>query len=94
MSELRKDSITGRWVMMATERARRPSDFVAKKPAWQDGTRPFCLGHEAMTPPEILAYRLNGSQPDSAGWSVRVVPNRYPALRIEGGLDRRGGRHV
>lgn len=90
MSELRKDPITGRWVIMATERARRPKDFVTKKPARQDGTCPFCPGHEGMTPPEILAYRLNGSNPNSAGWSVRVVPNRYPALRIEGGLDRRG----
>ena len=45
---------------------------------------------EHLTPPEVLAYRDEGSVPNHPGWRVRGVPNRFPALRIEGGLDRRG----
>ena len=51
---------------------------------------PFCPGNEGKTPPEILAYGRNGTGPNSAGWSIRVVPNRFPALGIEGELDREG----
>src|SRR5690348_34929 len=51
---------------------------------------PFCPGNEAKTPPEILAYGRNGSGKDSPGWSIRVVPNKFPALGIEGELDRQG----
>jgi UDPglucose--hexose-1-phosphate uridylyltransferase len=56
-----------------------------------DGTRfcPFCPGHEQKTPPEVLAYR-NGSPPNSPGWHLRVVPNKFPALRVEGELNREG----
>ena len=43
-----------------------------------------------MTPPEVLAYRQNGSAPNSAGWDLRVVPNKFPALQVEGDLDRQG----
>jgi UDPglucose--hexose-1-phosphate uridylyltransferase len=56
------------------------------------GFCPFCYGNEAKTPPEIQAYRpnQNGGQPqrDAPGWTVRVVPNKFPALGIEGNLDR------
>src|SRR6185436_17711815 len=51
---------------------------------------PFCPGHESMTPPEVLAFRSNGGPPNGGGWDVRVVPNKYPALRVEGSLDREG----
>ena len=51
---------------------------------------PFCPGNEGKTPPEILAYGRNGSGKDTPGWSLRVVPNKFPALGIEGGLDREG----
>ena len=50
---------------------------------------PFCPGHESMTPPEIRGYR-HGSAPDTPGWDLRVVPNRFPALRVEGTLDPQG----
>ena len=43
-----------------------------------------------MTPPEVLAYRDNGSQPNGPGWRVRAVSNKFPALRIEGAAGRRG----
>jgi UDPglucose--hexose-1-phosphate uridylyltransferase len=89
MPELRKDPIVGRWVIFATERGQRPSDFqlhVAPKSA---GPCPFCPGHEESTPSEVLAYRAVGSAPNTPGWQVRVVPNRYPALGLEGTLDER-----
>ncbi len=51
---------------------------------------PFCAGAEEHTPGEILAYRPTGGPPDSPGWDVRVVPNKFPALEIEGPLQKRG----
>jgi UDPglucose--hexose-1-phosphate uridylyltransferase len=90
MSELRKDPVTGRWVIISTERRKRPTDFhresVSVAP---DDSCPFCEGHEAMTPRELLAHR-NGSAPNGPGWSLRVVPNQFPVLRVEGALDRQG----
>jgi UDPglucose--hexose-1-phosphate uridylyltransferase len=91
MPELRKDPITDRWVIIATERARRPSDFI-REPLPNVSTGrfcPFCPGHETKTPPEVLAYR-QGSAPNQPGWSLRVVPNKFPVLGIEGDLDRSG----
>jgi UDPglucose--hexose-1-phosphate uridylyltransferase len=90
MPELRKDPIVGRWVIIATERVRRPTDFAPVRRARRGGPCPFCAGHEAETPPEILAAREPGAPADSPGWRVRVVPNKFPALRIEGELERRG----
>jgi UDPglucose--hexose-1-phosphate uridylyltransferase len=54
------------------------------------GFCPFCLGNESKTPPEVLAYGRNGGGPNTPGWTVRVVPNKFPALGIEGDLDRQG----
>lgn len=90
MPELRKDPITGRWVIVATGRAKRPNDF-SREPAkpFGNGFCPFCYGAEQKTPPEVLAFRHN-SQPNQPGWSLRVVPNKFPALQIEGELDRQG----
>ena len=90
MPELRKDPVTGRWVIVATDRARRPSDF-SRQPVPPPGARfcPFDYGNEQKTPPEVLAYRSYG-RPNEAGWSVRVVPNKFPVLGIEGDLNRQG----
>ncbi len=91
MPELRKDPITGRWVIIATDRAKRPTDFVREKVEIHgSGFCPFCSGNEAKTPPEILAYRKDGGQRDTPGWSLRVVSNKFPALGIEGTLNRQG----
>ena len=91
MPELRKDPVVGRWVIIATERVRRPSDFPRRTVAARTARCPFCPGHEDETPPEVLAYRdPPDAAPDTTGWRVRVVPNKFPALRIEGDLDRRG----
>ena len=91
MPELRKDPIIGRWVIIATDRAKRPSDF-AREPATNNPGRfcPFCDGNEDKTPPEILGWRPNGAGPNQRGWSLRVVPNKFPALGIEGELSRQG----
>jgi len=91
LPELRRDPITGRWVIISTERGKRPLDFV-RESVQIKGTPacPFCPGNEGKTPPEILAYGRNGTGKDTPGWSLRVVPNKFPALGIEGGLDREG----
>lgn len=90
MPELRKDPILGRWVIIATERARRPDDFKASQDGPPEGECPFCEGRESQTPLEIRAVRDSHSRPNSPGWKVRVVPSIKPALRIEGKLNRRG----
>ena len=90
MPELRKDPIHGRWVIISTERSRRPSDFTPEERKPIGGFCPLCEGNEDRTPPEVLAYRDNGTPPNSPGWTLRVVPNKFPALRIEGDLDREG----
>ena len=91
MPELRKDPITGRWVIIATDRAKRPTDFVREKVEIRgSGFCPFCYGHEVKTPPEIHAYRPDGSAKDTPGWTLRIVPNKFPALGIEGTLNRQG----
>ncbi len=89
MPELRKDPIVGRWVIISTERARRPDDFRHAIEEAPEPPCPFCAGHEAETPPEIYAAR-DGSQPNTPGWKIRIVPSIAPALRVEGNLDRRG----
>lgn len=89
MPELRKDPVTSRWVIIATERGKRPSDFSARSEHRKVDFCPFCPGNEDKTPPEVLAYRPQG-QPNTPGWRLRVVPNKFPALRIEGDLNRQG----
>ena len=91
MPELRKDPIIGRWVIIATERAARPMDFAKEKdPVALNNNCPFCEGQEKKTPPEILAYHPPGRAKDSPDWWIRVVSNKFPALGVEGDLDRRG----
>ncbi|HFE65477.1 MAG TPA: galactose-1-phosphate uridylyltransferase [Caldithrix sp.] len=90
MPELRKDPVIGRWVIISTERGKRPSDFAPIEEKKQGGFCPFCYGNEDKTPPEIFAIRPDKSPRDKPGWTLRVVPNKYPALRIEGQLNRQG----
>ena len=89
MPELRKDPVTGRWVIIATDRAKRPSDF-SRQHVEIKGVRfcPFCPGNELRTPPEILAYRTRGGA-NEPGWSLRVISNKFPVLRVEGVLTRK-----
>ena len=87
MTELRKDPVVGRWVIISTERAKRPHDFPPEPVLRREGVCPLCPGSERMTPPEILGYR-QGGQPNDPNWTLRVVPNKFPALRIEGELGK------
>jgi UDPglucose--hexose-1-phosphate uridylyltransferase len=87
LSDIRKDPVTGRWVIISGKRAARPGDFTRTRDLPKpNGRCPFCYGHEADTPPEILSYRENGN----GHWNLRVVPNKFSALRVEGMLDREG----
>jgi UDPglucose--hexose-1-phosphate uridylyltransferase len=90
MPELRKDPIIGRWVIIATERGKRPHDFVIEEEVVKGGFCPFCPGNEHTTPPEIFAYRDPGTAPNTSGWSLRVVHNKFPALILQGDLERQG----
>ena len=90
MPELRKDPIIGRWVIISTERGKRPSEFEFTQTPVKEGFCPFCPGNESKTPPEILAYRKDGGARNAPGWHIRVVPNKYPALKVEGDLNREG----
>ncbi len=96
MPELRQDPTTREWVIIAVERAKRPSEFQGQGATTrrtcllsQRQSCPFCEGNEAMTPPEIAAYRKAGTAPNTPGWWIRTVPNRFAALRVEGQRDRR-----
>ncbi len=84
MPELRKDPLQDRWVIIAAERGRRPAAARTTEELPPMPNNPFSPGNESRTPPEVLAYRPAGSAPNTPGWDVRVVPNRFPALQVEG----------
>jgi len=92
MPQLRQDPTTKGWVIIASERSKRPHElrriepFVEKLSHKEDC--PFCPGNEYLTPHETLAYRNSGPA-DSKGWWVRVIPNKFPALSPEGSLERK-----
>ncbi|HAR62252.1 MAG: galactose-1-phosphate uridylyltransferase [Candidatus Margulisiibacteriota bacterium] len=90
MPELRKDPVIGRWVIIAKERGRRPSDFKASSEHRDVHLCPFCEGNEDKTPPEILSYRSDPGAPNTSGWKVRAIPNKFPVLEIEGDIHRAG----
>jgi len=92
MPELRQDPATREWVVIATERAKRPDEFARSEkkeevPEYDPGC-PFCPGNESMTPPEIWARRVGGGEPDGPGWTIRVVPNKFAALTPDAELNR------
>lgn len=74
--QLRRDPVTNTWTIIAPERARRPIHTLGDN---APQACPFCESHETLTPPEIDALRIDGSS-DGPGWSVRVIPNKYPAV--------------
>src|ERR687886_256030 len=82
MPEVRVDPLTGLKSIVTPERASRPGGGLTAEPCApiDPATDPFLAGHEDRTPPEVYAVRPNGGGPDSPGWTVRVVPNLYPAL--------------
>lgn len=86
MSQLRFDLATNDWVVFAPSRALRPKEFAKPQAdstiAQRPGNCPFCPGNEAFTPPEIYAVRTS-AESGSRPWKVRVIANKFPALRIE-----------
>ena len=89
MPELRKDPILGRWIIISKERRKRPTDFIVEEVRGTGGFCPLCPGNESTTPSEVLAYRYDQRhEKNSSNWLLRVVPNKYPALVIEGDLDK------
>ncbi len=88
MSQMRKDPITGRWVIFSDARTKRAGDYSSTKEELSkvpyDEDCPFCAGNEEFSQPEIYRYQATG-----AGWDIRCVPNRYPALQVEGELNKR-----
>ena len=89
MSELRKDPIVGRWVIIAPERADRPQT-IEEAELNTFANDPFLEGREEITTPEIFAIRSAGTRPNGPGWKVRVIANKYPALGVDGDLESRG----
>lgn len=83
-SELRFDPLRREWVVLSRSRARRPNEFRSVRyGGGSGGACPFCTGNEGETPPEVSAERPKegeGSVPNGPGWSLRVVPNRFPAV--------------
>ena len=94
MPEVRVDPLTGLKTIIAAERAARPGGWPISGDAApiDPETDPFAPGHEDRTPPEVFADRDDGSGAggaDSPGWRVRVVPNLYPALSVDGAEPER-----
>ncbi|KPJ67599.1 hypothetical protein AMJ44_07195 [candidate division WOR-1 bacterium DG_54_3] len=91
MPELRQNPATKEWVVISTERAMRPNQMgkVVSRPLVNEKEEcPFCPGHENMTPNEIVSYRIYGTAPNSPGWRIRIIPNKYAALVPKGDLKR------
>ncbi|QEC46700.1 DUF4921 family protein [Baekduia soli] len=87
MPEIRVDPLTGLRGIIAQHRAQRPGGGLAipqPPPPIDADSDPFAAGHEHRTPPELFAVRPGGGPPDTPGWTVRVVPNLYPALEAGG----------
>jgi len=84
MPEFRQDPITGRCIIIAADRSKRPRHYNDQAELAYSLGCPFCEGNEHMTPPEIYAQREVQSVKDKPGWRVRAVPNKYPALTDHG----------
>src|SRR4051812_7939432 len=87
MPELRQNRVTKEWVIIATERAKRPEQLSVKRdikplPDFSENC-PFCGGNETQAPPEIMHIDADGK------WQVRVVPNKFSALAREGEPTRK-----
>ena len=90
LNELRKDYLLNRWVVIAIERSRRPSDFKKiKAKSAKEKKCPLCVGNESLTPPAVLLYLKNNNrilkekdtiEPRKKNWLIRVVPNLFPAF--------------
>jgi UDPglucose--hexose-1-phosphate uridylyltransferase len=91
MNELRRDYFLDLWVIIATDRAKRPSDFIKARVEAEPQDCSFCPGMEVKTPPSKASYFADGAvkadepgKPPLTGWTIRVIPNLYPAVKAEG----------
>lgn len=91
---LRKDPVSGTWVIIDTDRATRVRLAGRTGPSRPEDGCPWCEGNEAQTPSEIRAYGRERFAPDTPGWQVRVVPQKSPLLRVEGELEHEGENGV
>ena len=82
MPHLRYDQFHKLWVIFAPDRSNRPTDYAKPQTPEIVGECPFCPGHESLTPPEKYSLRRNDTQPDTPGWDIRIVPNKFPALNM------------
>jgi UDPglucose--hexose-1-phosphate uridylyltransferase len=87
MSELRKDPIIGRWVIISVERAKRPSDFSVSVTWKEEQLCPFCPGHDSEKYDKEL-YTVISAETNT--WTLRVVQDKYPILKFEGEVERAG----
>lgn len=90
MSELRRDPLLRRWVIIAPERR---ADLITRRltprPMVQETPCPFCPGNEHLNPQEIYVARVGATAANPQGWAVRITPDQRPLLRIEGRVERR-----
>lgn len=85
MPELRKDPILGRWVIIATERAKRPKDYKHIELPYPGKECSFCRGQEHLTPAEIFSIKDN-----DGNWRVRVVPSKRAFLNLQQPFWKKG----
>lgn len=90
MPQLRKDPVTSRWVIVTPEETAPASSFSSQPRERSSRICPFCPGNESMTPPEILSYPKLASTSEKSSWQLRVIPNKFPALRIEESNQKQG----
>ena len=76
MSEIRENWITGEWVIVAPERAKRGGNIVPSTEREEIASFlsscPFCLGNEASTAEE--RFRIDG---EDGRWLLRSVVNKF-----------------
>lgn len=90
MPQLRKDPVTGRWVIVNVEEPRRAASFPSRERKRSTKLCPFCPGNESLTPPEIEVFGRKHGSHERSNWLTRVVPNKFPALRIEESHEHAG----
>lgn len=84
MPQLRRDPIVDRWIIISPDRANRPFSLWAKQEKNGGAYCPFCEGNEHSTPKETFAIRKSGFGSNGVGWTLRVTPNKFPALEWDG----------
>jgi len=90
LSEFRWDALKGAWIITVNQRERQPREFMVERQKPETTLCPLCPGQEAKTPNEVFAIRPDKAPANGPDWKVRVVPNKFPLLRIEGDLNPQG----